>query len=431
MMMLRDGLLVVALSWQCGARHEYDRRQSEQPEPEEIIVSRELYLNVTDVAMADARMYWERVDTRCTARVTEAWPAHIQLSSLSSSSDKSVPRLCRVTLDTGETGVVVDSRRMAVMMMVDSVAYLKLPGNWLAFLNKAAYCRATRRRFFLWVGTLPKADLDARHPVPWMRCVEKPGNTLNIHKAIAFLALFASQRNLSRSGVLYLDADAWFSDLAFRQTVHPEEYFLESRAFIYGNQNKFGGPKIPMNGGILAVRDSPSARRFLALWWWSRCGKHDQLPLWATMFATFSAAAPLANFAVDATLFAKYSNAHNEAIRSLAAAAPRLRENLRDDAFDGGNFAKTGVLDRPLNLPGGVLVLPTAPIDRPLLGAAPRLPALRSDVNASAQTLCCHTRARINQGDGQCRGKDVCAHHKCAPFLSDHRARRVLNNDSR
>ena len=47
-------------------------------------------------------------------------------------------------------------------LQVDSVAYLTTAGTWPSFLNKAAYCRKTRRAFYLWVGNLDRELLDAR-----------------------------------------------------------------------------------------------------------------------------------------------------------------------------------------------------------------------------------------------------------------------------
>lgn len=306
---------------------------------------------------------------------------------------------------------------MSVMMMVNSIEYLQQEGNWLAFLNKAAFCRATQRRLYLWVGDLPRELLDERRPVPWMNCEHSSGNTLNIYKALAFLALFMSK--VAANGVLYLDADAWFSDTAFySKDAVLEDYFQfgDNTAFLFGNQNRYGGPLIPLNGGLLAVRDSPAARRFLALWWWSRCGRHDQLPLWATLFATIAANAPDASFSISPTLFSTYNNAHLKAVAVLAAAADRLRQesNLVDSSLDGGSFRTTRLIDRPLELPGTIIILPSAPIARSDSVDKPPLPALRSDINASAPTFCCHTRLDRVEGDSQCVGSQVCSRHKSA-----------------
>ena len=45
-----------------------------------------------------------------------------------------------------------------------------------------------------------------------------------------------------------------------------------------------------MNGGLIFARKSQFTSQFFALWWRGRCGKKDQLPLWATLFASWSAA---------------------------------------------------------------------------------------------------------------------------------------------
>ena len=347
------------------------------------------------------------------------------------------PRLCRVK------DREASQQRTAVLMIVNSVAYLQGPGNWEAFLNKAAYARKTKRPFYLWVGDLEAATLAGRHAVPWLPCAEKPGNTLNIYKTVAIFAAFQGARTL-----LYVDADAWFSDAAFKGAAEPESYLnVSSRAFLMGNQNRVGGPKIPMNGGLLLLRDSQRAKRFLALWFYSRCGAHDQLPLWASLFATVAADANNNHrhkktgrrkqrlddidddyahdnddgdaekknnkrVALPFGFFRTYDEAHHKAVALLADRLDDLRRPLLDrdptNALDGGNFRTSHILDRPLELPG-ILLLPSAKLGD--------LPALRSDINTHAKTFVCHTRIDSQENQGQCIGSHVCKKHKCMPFL--------------
>ena len=87
----------------------------------------------------------------------------------------------------------------------------------------------------------------------------------------------------------------------------------------------------------------------------------------------------------------------------------KIRAQSGITAFDGGNFRETGrLLEKPLALPH-VLLLPSAPVGS--------LPALRSDADGARPTFVCHTRIDAVEHGGQCRGADVCARGKCAPFL--------------
>jgi len=239
-----------------------------------------------------------------------------------------------------------------------------------------------------------------------MRCREPPGNTLNGVKAVAFLALFHMPR--APTAVLYLDADAWFSDAAFSDAAaSPEAYLDLSDAEIVGNQNRVGGPRIPMNGGLLLARNSQFARDFFALWWRSRCGAHDQLPLWATVFAA-AASATDERYAFDASIFSTYASAHGGAVAALMrdAAAIRRYGNVQGGS-DGGTFSRTGLLDAPLLLPR-IFFLPSA--------AYGGLPAIRSDADGTRPTFACHTRRGKVELEGQCDGSRVCLDGKCAPY---------------
>ena len=367
-------------------------------------------------ALGAARPAWESVVIGCVLRIKSTQPAKLGLRNAQPErgDTSAVPRLCRV--DVGDGGPPPGDAA-AVLALVDSVGYLEAPGNWEAFLNKAAYCKATGRAFYAWVGTLPRETLDARPGgLPWTTCREAPGNTLNIYKAIALLALFHGPD--PPKAVLYLDADAWFSDAAFDGAATPERYLaLSEGAELLGNQNRVGGPKIPMNGGLLMVRNWPWASEFLALWWRSRCGPHDQLPLWATLFAAW-ARDTNGRYAVDASLFKDYDGARG-AIGALRRDAPAIRDGAHmAGPWDGGDFGDTGILTVPLELPK-VLILPSAPV----ADAAGSLPAVRSDVDETRGTFACHTRPGKRERGDQCAGDAICAGGKCAGFLGDPLAR--------
>ena len=164
-----------------------------------------------------------------------------------------------------------------------------------------------------------------------------------------------------------------------------------------------------MNGGLVFARKSEFTQQFFALWWRGRCGAHDQLPLWATLFAAWSAATDGA-YSFDDEHFKKYSHAHAEAVSLLQRDAMYIRQKAgMDGPYDGGNFSATGLLyDVPLALPH-VLLLPSAPVGS--------LPAVRSDPVRSRPTFVCHTRIEKDE-QGQCVGADVCAAGRCDPFLS-------------
>lgn len=96
-------------------------------------------------------------------------------------------------------------------------------------MNKVAYCRATKRALYLFLGAPEPRALDARHDdLPWLDCREPPGNTLHIGKTLAFLALFHGPEPDS---ALYLDADAWLSDSAFAGDASPEALAPDAQRF--------------------------------------------------------------------------------------------------------------------------------------------------------------------------------------------------------
>ena len=291
---------------------------------------------------------WAAADRQCIATIASATPPYLSYDG----RDTTKPKLCRV-----DHGGPVDADKTTILMFVNTPQYLEQRGNWEAFLNKASYCRRTRRRFYIWIGVPPPSVLNARVDAPWARCRDKTRgleNTLNGVKNLAFLALFDDP---SIDKVLYMDTDMWVSS----EEIEPEAYFALTDADLLGNQNRVGGPKIPMNGGLVFARKSEFTAQFFALWWRGRCGDHDQLPLWATLFAAWSAATDGA-YSFDDEHFKKYSHAHLEAVSLLQRDAMYIRQKANmEGPYDGGNFSATGLLDVPLALPH-VLLLPSAPV---------------------------------------------------------------------
>jgi len=268
-------------------------------------------------------------------------------------------------------------------------------------LNKVAYCRATKRALYLFLGAPEPRALDARHDdLPWLDCREPPGNTLHIGKTLAFLALFHGPEPDS---ALYLDADAWLSDSAFAGDASPEA--LAPDAQFFGNQNQVWvsarrhGHRIIVNGGTLLARRGAWTSRFFALWWRGRCGSYDQLPLWATLFGRgprrwterMRSTRAATGVSRRSRRFSTYADArcpHEQGCVSAVHMLTHTGESLRaaaglQDAYDGGTFWNTSRLDAPLSLPH-VFLLPSARFRD--------LPALTSDIDSSGTTFICHTR---------------------------------------
>ena len=359
-----------------------------------VSVTKEIWSDSAQSAIAAAKPDWAAADRQCIATIASATPPYLSYDG----RDTTKPKLCRV-----DHGGEVDADKTTILMFVNTPQYLEQRGNWEAFLNKASYCRRTRRKFYIWIGVPPSNVLNARVDAPWARCRDKTRgleNTLNGVKNLAFLALFDDP---SIDKVLYMDTDMWVSS----EEIEPEAYFALTDADLLGNQNRVGGPKIPMNGGLVFARKSEFTAQFFALWWRGRCGDHDQLPLWATLFAAWSAATDGA-YSFNDEHFKKYSHAHLEAVSLLQRDAMYIRQKANmEGPYNGGNFSATGLLDVPLALPH-VLLLPSAPVGS--------LPAVRSDPVRSRPTFVCHTRIDKDEY-GQCVGADVCAAGRCAPFL--------------
>ena len=81
-----------------------------------------------------------------------------------------------------------------------------------------------------------------------------------------------------------------------------------------------------------------------------------------------------------------YFPSRKAAVAALRRDAARFREAgaVVDAGLDGGSFAATGRLDETALAMPHVLLLPSAPVGR--------LPALRSDADATRPTFACHTR---------------------------------------
>ena len=123
-------------------------------------VTRDQWRAEAQEALNEARPLWEEAaESGCVLTISG--------NRVTTTSDSPL-NLCRV-----DHGGDVDSSKTVILAMVDSTKYLETRGNWEAFLNKAAYCRKTKRALYLWLG-VPSSDiLDARHAAPWATCRDR------------------------------------------------------------------------------------------------------------------------------------------------------------------------------------------------------------------------------------------------------------------
>ena len=264
---------------------------------------------------------------------------------------------------------------MPVLQVADSLAYLFADATmWSYFLNKAAYCRRTRRALYLGLGS-PVAALRVPPPAarpPWLPCEEERPPGVQFMKPLFALAVFALRRRggtgeRRHPALFAMDADAWFATpiepptetapgpeqppavleaylrlaetaragaaattaaaaAAAARSPQPLTHALPSLA---GASNKHHpgarDADVVMNGGLLLWRNDAAGREMLALWYRGRCHDNDQLSLWATIFEMWRVATN-GSFDFAPRLFSRYAYAH-------ARAKPRLV-----DAVDGGEF---------------------------------------------------------------------------------------------
>ena len=193
-----------------------------------VSVTQDVWRESAASAQAAAKPDWAAADRQCIATIASATPPYLSYDG----RDTTKPKLCRV-----DHGGPVDADKTTILMFVNTPQYLEQRGNWEAFLNKASYCRRTRRKFYIWIGVPPPAVLNARVDAPWARCRDNTRgheNTLNGVKNLAFLALFDDP---SIDKVLYMDTDMWVSS----EEIEPEAYFALTDADLLGNQNRVGG----------------------------------------------------------------------------------------------------------------------------------------------------------------------------------------------
>ena len=122
--------------------------------------------------------------------------------------------------------------------------------------------------------------LHSRLDAPWAKCRER-GSSASL-KAVALLSLYEDPNPPGR--VLYMDATAFLSDLAFGDHEDaPEAYLALAPATELVMRRD-------LDPSILLAKKSEWSSQVLALWWRGQCGADDALPLAATLYASWSAA---------------------------------------------------------------------------------------------------------------------------------------------
>ena len=141
-----------------------------------------------------------------------------------------------------------------------SLSDLERSGTWQAFLNKAAYCRRTNRPLYVFVG-VPQL-LHSRLDAPWAKCRER-GSSASL-KAVALLSLYEDPNPPGR--VLYMDATAFLSDLAFgdHEDALDEYLALAPAAELVMRRD--------LDPSILLTKRSAWSSQVLALWRRGQCG---------------------------------------------------------------------------------------------------------------------------------------------------------------
>lgn len=143
----------------------------------------------------------------------------------------------------------------------------------------------------------------------------------------------------------------------------PTDYAaLAPEADIIGGGNP--GLPIVMNSGVMVVKNTDWARRFLARWWKLRCGFFDQYSLWKAFFETWAAEAP--SFTYDGAIFETYAAARRGALDALLGGLDSLAPASSSFAWTCGGecryvLLKTGCLLEPLQVLTKVLILPVVP----------------------------------------------------------------------
>lgn len=163
---------------------------------------------------------------------------------------------------------------------------------------------------------------------------------------------------------------------------------LDPSADLMGTGNHHASPPVVLNGGMLLVRNTQWARGFFALWWHTRCGSHDQLPLPMALFAWWSVELGPGCLQYDPQIM---SGPYPD-VKDPRHQYPWQRLVALEGQLDklGGRFTRDSkVLLSPLSLPH-VTILPYTATQTPTGTLLP----FTSDYYGETLPVACHTKRK-------------------------------------
>eukprot|EP00746_Dinoflagellata_sp_MGD_P147056 gnl/MRDRNA2_/MRDRNA2_79444_c0_seq2.p1 gnl/MRDRNA2_/MRDRNA2_79444_c0~~gnl/MRDRNA2_/MRDRNA2_79444_c0_seq2.p1 ORF type:complete len:413 (-),score=66.80 gnl/MRDRNA2_/MRDRNA2_79444_c0_seq2:110-1348(-) len=326
--------------------------------------------------------------------------------------------LCRV-VPSEVTDVALRKEKVALLQAVMSAEDL-LGGDglrWAQFLNRFTYAEKTGRTMFLWMGDgiINLEGLDAR-----CQSIMHSNNHL---KPLAFVALLRAEPVES---FLYLDADAWFSEVSDRSL--PEKYLEVAPAadviFTQGHTTSVLDRRgiALIDDGVAFVRNTDFGRKFSEMWWSFRCDGFDESS--NSSSSLFRAAFQMLkesqiNFHFSEEQFESYDGAHWYTLQHFKNVAYSSATPGPWDCVDKSCW-KSNILVMPIEV-GQVLILP---LTATKLGDGVVLPAVTQDIyRFDANVFICSYHitdyAKLIGADNNCGFEDICSKQKCGGWISD------------
>jgi len=162
------------------------------------------------------------------------------------------------------------------------------------FLNKHCWTKNNNMQYFLWMGN-PQDDsgfMSAKDPDA-LPC--KDGAAGNHYFVIAGMRQLLQEK--PNSWIVSMD----ISDTFFTKTMKNKNLwskFLDDRYDFIGGATG-GGTQVFINGAIIAYKKSEWAKNFAAEWFKNRCGKMNQLAMWASLFKLWHQEVPTWEYSVS------------------------------------------------------------------------------------------------------------------------------------
>ena len=460
-----------------AAKEKFDTNRSFKNESTFNTVDREIYEHVVEKAQVSVKSVIEDVYTDCEiyilpSTVEVGKPSENPMVQFKCLDDSNATlrddvchkvNMCKVVLDEDAWGILptdsttgqdIKTKKSTLLMMVDSAETLMLADNFNSFINKASYAYRSDRPFYVWIGNPDEKELNRREvetlePAFGFSCaVSTIQNSMGYYKPLAFLVLFemlASSPQKSDS-IFYLDADSSFNRAAFEligddelNGIGPESYFgLSPQASLVATTNENG--RSLMNSGAMILRDTRWAREFSSLWWYGRCGSQDQLSLWLTLYATWSAwTEGQKQFAYPGEIFFDYATAKNKLfmhfrkyVHSLQASWEdivelRQKEQNEDDymfpvpknteLYNGGSYSLGPKLSAPMELPHVVILPPAQPVSYQRIEVSPGDATAAFDVQkVDLLKLKGNSQSSLVKDS---KDSNSCSEDRCWPYVQD------------